>query len=70
MPISLQDKVDKEIHRLTTEDHIIKQQESSDRYFISPIVIAVKKNGSMKLAMESREINKQVQKNKNQLRTN
>ena len=67
VPISLQDKVDKEINRLMNEGHIIKLQECSDKYFVSPIVITVKKDGSIKLALESRELNKQVHKNKYQM---
>ena len=67
VPISLQDKVDKEIHRLMNEGHIVKLQECSDKYFVSPIVITVKKDGSIKLALESRELNKQVHKNKYQM---
>ena len=39
-------------------------KECSDRYFVSPIVITVKKDGSVKLALESRELNKQVHKKK------
>ena len=67
MPINLQEKVDKEIHRLINEGHIVKLQECSDKYFVSPIVITVKKDGSIKLALESRELNKQVHKNKYQM---
>ena len=67
VPISLQEKVDKEIHRLINEGHIIKLQECSDKYFVSPIVITVKKDGSIKLALESRELNKQLHKNKYQM---
>ena len=43
VPISLQDKVDKEINRLINEGHIIKLHECSDKYFVSPIVITIKK---------------------------
>ena len=67
MPISLQNKVDKEIDRLINEGHIIKLQEYSDEYFVSPIVITVKKDGSIILALESRELNKQVHKNMYQM---
>ena len=67
VPISLQDKVDKEIPWLINEGHIVKLQECSDKYFVSPIVITVKKDGSIKLALESRELNKQVHKNKYQM---
>ena len=67
MPFSLQDKVDKEIDRLIKEGHIIKLQECSDKYFVSPIVITVKNDGSIKLALESGELKKQVHKNKYEL---
>ena len=67
VPISLQDKVDKEIYRLINEGHIVKLQECSDNYLVSPIVITVKKDRSIKLALESRELNKQVHKNKYQM---
>ena len=64
VPNSLQDKKDKEIHRLINEGHIVKLQECSDKHFVSPILITLKKDGSIKLALESRELNKQVHKNK------
>ena len=52
VPISLQDKVDKKIHRLMNQGHIVKLQECSDNYFVSPKVITMKKDGSIKLALE------------------
>ena len=67
VPISLQDKVDKEIDCLIKEGHIIKLQECLYKYFGSPIVITVKKDGSIKLALESKELNKQVYKNRYQM---
>ena len=67
MPISLQDKVDKETDRLIKEGHIAKLQEISGKYFVSPLVITVKKDGSIKLALESREPNKQIHNNKYQM---
>ena len=67
VPVTLQEKVDKEINKLLTQGHIEKLKECSDRYFVSPIVITVKKDGSVKLALESRELNKQVHKNKYQM---
>ena len=67
VPVTLQEKVDKEIDKLLTQGHIEKLKECSDRYFVSPIVITVKKDGSVKLALESRELNKQVHKNKYQM---
>ena len=66
-PITLQEKVDKEIDKLLGQGHIQKLEECSDKYFVSPIVITVKKDVSVKLALESRELNKQVLKNKYQM---
>ena len=66
VPISLQEKVETEIDKLLKQGHIEKLTECSDKYFVSPIVITVKKDGSVKLALESRELNKQVHKNKYQ----
>ena len=37
MPITLQDKVDKEISKLLQQGHIEKLEECSDKYFVSPI---------------------------------
>ena len=65
VPITLQEKVDKEISKLLQQGHIEKLEECSDKYFVSSIVITVKKDGSVKLALGSRELNKQVHKNKN-----
>ena len=67
VPIRLQEKIDAEIDKLLKQGHIEKLTESSDKYFVSPIVITVKKDGSVKLALESRELNKQVHKNKYQM---
>ena len=59
--------MDTEIDKLLKQGHIEKLTECSDKYFVSPIVITVKKDGSVKLALESREPNKQVHKNKKQM---
>ena len=67
VPITLQDKVDKEIYKRLRQGHIEKLKECSDKYFVSPIALMMKKDGSMKLALESRELNKQVHKNKYQM---
>ena len=63
VPITLQEKVDGEID----QGHIEKLEGYSDKFFVSPIVITVKKDGSVKLALEAREWNKQVHKNKKQI---
>ena len=67
VPIALQVKVDKKISKLLQQGHIEKLEECSDKYFVSPIVITVKKDGSVKLALGSRELNKHIHKNKYQM---
>ena len=64
VPITLQEKVDTEIDKLLKQSHIGKLEEGSDKYFVSLIVTTVKNDGSVKLALESRELNKQVHENK------
>ena len=63
----MQEKVDLEIDKLLQQGHIEKLVDCSDRYFVSPIVRTVKKDGSVKLALEAPELNKQVHKNKYQM---
>ena len=48
VPINLLDKVSDELKKLTEQGHIEKLQECSDKNFISPIVITVKKDKSVK----------------------
>ena len=67
IPITLQKKVDKGISKLLEQFHIENLNEFSVKFFVSPIVIRVKKDGSIKLALESRELNKQIHKNKYQM---
>ena len=59
--------MDTEIDKILKQGHIEKLTECSDKYFVSPIVITVKKDGSVKLALEPREFDKQVHKNKYQM---
>ena len=66
IPIHIQDKVEKEIEKLLTEGHIIKLDKRTSDCFIAPIVITVKKDDSIKLAMEAKPINRQLFKNKYQ----
>ena len=53
--------------KLSEQGHIEKLQESSDKNFISPIVITVKKDQSVKLALDSKVLNKAINKNKYQM---
>ena len=65
--IHIQEKVENEIRSLIDPSHIIRLEKGSDQQFISPIVITVKKEQSIKLAMDSKQINKSIHKNKYQM---
>ena len=67
MPIHLQTKVKIELEKLRNEGHIEKLTNCSDQFFISPIVITVKKDQSIKTALDSKILNKAVHKNKYQM---
>ena len=67
VPINLQPRVLAELERLQTEGHIEKLSSCSDDYIISPIVITVKKDQSIKLALHSKVLNKAIHKNKYQM---
>ena len=53
--------------KLSEQGHIEKLQECSDKNFFSPIVITVKKDQSVKLALDSKVLNKAIHKNKHQM---
>ena len=67
IPIHIQEKVEQEIRSLIDYGHIVKLNSCSDKQFISPIVITVKKDHTIKLAMDSKQINKAIHKNKYQM---
>ena len=67
VPINLLDKVSDELKRLREQGHIEKLQECSDKNFISTIVITVKKDKSVKLALDLKILNKAIHKNKYQM---
>ena len=67
IPIHLQERVEVELNKLIDQKHIIKLDKCSDRQFISPIVITVKKHQTVKLALDSKKIKKFIHKNKYQM---
>ena len=67
VPIHLQPKVKIELEKLLNEGHIEKLNNCSDQFFISPIVITVKKDQSVKIALDSKILNKAIHKNKYQM---
>ena len=67
IPIHLQEKVEAELNKLIDQKHIIKLEKCSDKKFISPIVITVKEDQTVKLALDSKKTNKYIDKNKYQM---
>ena len=65
--IHLQLKVKIELEKLLNEGHIEKLTNCSDKFFISPIVVTVKKDQSIKIALDSKILNKAIHKNKYQM---
>ena len=53
-----------ELDKLLSEGHITKLDKCTNDCFAAPIVITVKKDDSIKLALDSKPINRQVYKNK------
>ena len=67
IPIHIQDKVQAELSKLLSEGHITKLDKCTSDCFIAPIVITVKKDDSIKLALDAKPINRQLFKNKYQM---
>ena len=63
------DKVDKEIKHLLETKQKIKLEKCSDDMFISPIVVTVKHNKSIKLALDSKLLNDAIVKINYQLQS-
>ena len=64
VPLHLEKQVEEELKNLQNSGHITRLEKCSDEFFISPIVITVKKDKSIKLAMDSKTISKAIHKNK------
>ena len=67
VPIHLQSKEKIELEKLLNEGNIEKLSNCSDQFFISPIVITVKKDHFIKTALDSKILNQAMHKNKYQL---
>ena len=59
VPLYLLDSVKTELNKLKDEGHIKKLKKCDEVRFISPIIITCKKDKSIKLALDSKFINKQ-----------
>ena len=67
IPIHLLPKVKLCIDQLLRDGHIEKLSRCSEDCFISPIVITAKRDGSIKLALNSKLLNKQIFRNRYQM---
>ena len=65
--LQLQDKVDKEIKQLLEQGHIEKVDTIKDDVFIQPVVITVKKDRSVKIALDATALNNSFAKDKHQM---
>ena len=67
IPIQLQEQVDKKIEKLLKERHIEKVDKIQDNVFIQPTVITVKKDKSVKIALDVRALNQSIAKDNYQM---
>ena len=61
--------MENELQKLIDEKQIIKLDKCSDELFISPVVIAVKKDKTVKIALDSKKLNDAIHKNKYQMQS-
>ena len=67
IPLQLQDQVDKEIKQLLEQGQIEKVDTIKDDVFIQPVVITVKKDRSVKIALDARALNNSIANDKYQM---
>ena len=69
VPLHLLEWVEQELEKLFEDKQIKRLEKCSDEYFISPVVITVKKDKSVKIALDSKELNDAIHKNKYQMQS-
>ena len=57
----------KQLSKLIDQKYLVKLNKYSDKYFISPIVIAVKRDQTVRLALDSKKCIKFIHKSKYQM---
>ena len=60
-------QLQEEVERLIKEGHIEKVTEVTDKQFIRPVVIIVKRDKSVRIALDARALNNEITKNKYQM---
>ena len=69
VPLILLEKVEIELNKLIQDKQISKLEKCPDDLFVSPVVITVKKDKSVKIALDSKKSNKAIHKNKYQIQS-
>ena len=64
IPLHLTEKIENKLKKLIEEKQIKKLTSCSDKYFISPVVITVKSDQSIKIALDSKLLKDAIHKNK------
>ena len=67
--LHLIDKVERELNKLIEDKQITKLDKCSDEYFISAVVITVKHDKSIIIALDSKKLNDAFHKNKYQMQS-
>ena len=67
--LHLLEKVEYELEKLIQDKQITKLEKCPDDLFVSPVVITVKKYKSVKIALDSKKLNKAIHKNKYQMQS-
>ena len=67
IPLQLQEAVEAEIDKLLEESHIRIVETVSDEVFIQPVVVTVKKDKTVKIALDARSLNNAILKEKYQM---
>ena len=69
VPLHLLERVEQELEKLIEDKQIMRLEKCSDEYVISPVVITVKKDKSVKIALDTKERNDAIHKNKYQMQS-
>ena len=67
VPLQLQSAEETEIAQFIKEGHIRRVDKINDKVFIQPVIITVKKDKTVKVALDARLLNNAIQKNKYQM---
>ncbi len=60
IPIHMQRAVETELEKLINEGHVEKLEELGEDIFVSPVVVTRKSYGSVKIALDAVELNRQI----------